>query len=577
MREGMVTGAVVAVYARYSDDSQSPTSIEDQVRRVLEYAKRLGIEPTEVLRFTDEDMSGYKKRDAYSRPGFKALLENWDAGRFDVLLVDEFSRLGRNPRQLLEVLERLDDTKVRLICADGIDSAAPGSRLALGFKGLIAQDESRCTSHRVKRGMVGQLTRGFMMAPPSYGYRAERQIEGGRTIGTHWSIIEDEAEVVRRLYEMRSHGTTFDRLARWLNDSGIETPRKGRIWRAATVQRILSNPIYKGEVIWKSDARSLGEHGKTEPLRQVFERPHLRLVSDDLWESAQSERVSRSGYGGGRSQYSGLMRCGHCENLLSSTSNGRAFACGSCGANRLAGDPLAPATVPTISVAGLNAVLRFILSRVFNDERVESVRTRLREKLAQGPEGELAELRKRQDRLEKAGQHLIRLICRREGPDPVLDEEYAHNANELRSLERQIKALEAAHTSIKKRDIASQLEIDPRSLIEKLLDGQLPVERLRSVLCQLFPKFIFLGRESRFIARFEIHFAPGVAVAWLTDTKAVIDERVVLRVRLVGSARRPVEWKVIEEFVGIGTEDATSEGGGTACSQPDCDLDALSV
>ncbi|WP_424217952.1 hypothetical protein [Thauera humireducens] len=38
-------------------------------------------------------------------------------------MADEFSRLGRNPRQQLEILERLDSTQVRLICADGIDSA----------------------------------------------------------------------------------------------------------------------------------------------------------------------------------------------------------------------------------------------------------------------------------------------------------------------------------------------------------------------------------------------------------------------------------------------------------------------
>jgi len=577
MREKLESALVVAVYARYSDDSQSPMSIEDQIRRVLEHARRLGIEPVKVLKFTDEDMSGYKKRDAYARPGFNGLMESWDAGAFDVLLVDEFSRLGRNPRQLLEIVERLDDTRVRLICADGLDSAAPGSRLAINFKGIIAQEESRSTSHRVKRGMVGQLTRGFMMAPPSFGYRAERQFDGGRAIGTHWHVVEEEAKIVRRLYEMRSQGMAFDKIACWLNANNIETPRNGRIWRAAGVQRLLSNPIYRGEVVWKTDDVQSSAHAENgRAVTQVFERPHLRIVSDELWASAQSEKISRSGYGGGRSQYSGLIHCGHCENILSSTSKGRAFSCGSCGANRLAGDPLAPTSVPTISVAGLNEVLSFALERVLNDERIGQVHERLREKLAQGPDGELAELRKKHDRLEKAGQHLIRLICRRDQPDPLLEEEYAKTSTELRGVERQIKVLQTTQASMSKRDLAAQLDVDPKSLIKKLLDGQLPAERLRAVLSQLFPKFIFLGRESRYIARFEIHFAPGVAVAWLTETKPVIDECVVLRIKLIGSARRPVRWEVVEEVAEVGTPMCPPENCHVAYV-PDATLETVTV
>lgn len=196
---------------------------------------------------------------------------------------------------------------------------------------------------------------------------------------------------------------------------------------------------------------------------------------------------------------------------------------------------------------------------MFDEERIEALRVRLRERLAQGADGELAELRKHRDRLTKAGQQLLRLICQREQPDDLLDEEYARNAKSLADLERQIKALEATKVSVARRDIVAQLDVDPRALAEKLLDGKLPPEHLRSVLARLFPRFVFLGRESRFIARFEIEFAPGAAVAWLSDSAPILDERIIIRVKLIGSARRPVRWELIEESVEIGDQSSISE------------------
>jgi len=551
--------ATVGVYARYSDDSQNPMSVEDQIRRALDYVGRLGIDAIKVVRFIDQDMSGYKTREAYARPAYNSMLKAWDAGEFDILVTDEFSRLGRNPRQQLEILERLDSTRVRLICADGIDSASSGSRMALGIKGVMAQEESRGTSHRVKRGMFGQLVRGYMMAAPAFGYRAERHYDAGRAIGTSWEIVPEQAKIVERMYEMRHAGAAFDKIARWLNEAGVATPRDGRLWRAANVQRMLSNPVYRGEVFWTEESLDPSSvHGKSS-RQHVFERAHLRIVADELWHAVQSGKVSRSGYGGGRLAYSGVLTCGHCGNLLSSSAKGKAYACGSCNANRLAGDPHISA-VPTISVAGLHEVLAFALERVFDEERIEALRARLRERLAQGADGELAELRNNRDRLTKAGQQLLRLICQREQPDDLLDEEYARNAKSLADMERQIKALEATKISVARRDIVAQLDVDPRALAEKLLDGKLPPEHLRAVLAKLFPKFVFLGRESRFIAHFEITFAPGAAVAWLSNSAPIIDERVVIRVKLIGSARRPVEWQVVEESVEIGDQSSASQG-----------------
>lgn len=201
-------------------------------------------------------------------------------------------------------------------------------------------------------------------------------------------------------------------------------------------------------------------------------------------------------------------------------------------------------------------MVRVALEQVFDDNRIELLRQRLREKLAGGVDGELLTLRKQRDRLNRTAQHLLRLICQSEASDTLLDAEYARTKAEVRAVERQIKALEAASAEFGRRDIEAQLKVDPSELIDKLLDGTLPAERLRAVLSQLFPRFVFVGRDSRFVANFEINFAPGVAIAWLSGTSAALDDTIIMKVKLIGSARRPVEWKTIVESIKSTSEEA---------------------
>ena len=550
LETNMAMDVRLALYARYSDESQSASSIDDQMRRALEVVQRSGLKPKLTLKFSDEDMSGFNKREALARPGFSELMRAWDNDEFDVLAVDEMSRLGRNRRQLLEVLEHLDDTPVRLICGDGIDSNAAGAKLLLAMKSVLAQEESLATAHRVTRGLYGQVTRGYMVAPPPFGYVPEQLFHAdGRKLGTVWRIVPEQAEWVREMYRLRSDGMAYNKIAKKLNEAGVPTKRDVVCWRGGTVRRMLANPIYRGEFHWLEEVvNAVSSHVGPTPLRQkcAFERPELRIVSDEAWFAVQAGKVSRSGYGGGRMAYSGVVECGRCHGILTVGSKGKAFACGKCSGASLAGFPDAPDSVPTISVAGLTAVFRYVLKCVLDTARLEALRERLRARLEEGPAAELALLRKRYSALERSAQNLLRLISHAEGPDSLLDAQYKSVRSDLAQVERDLKACERINKAFDAKVIVSQMEVDPSALVNKLLDGKLPAEQLRAVLTQLFPRFAFVGRESRYIALFEIDFAPGAAVAWLTNTKAVLDDTVTLRVKLIGSAKRPVTWEIVE-------------------------------
>jgi site-specific DNA recombinase len=105
----------VAIYARYSTDMQDRTSIDGQYRNCEEVAAQAGY--TVVARFEDEGISGTDD----SRPGYRALLAAAEARKFDGIVVDETSRLTRNPWELPRICEDLA-FRGQFIVAKGFDS-----------------------------------------------------------------------------------------------------------------------------------------------------------------------------------------------------------------------------------------------------------------------------------------------------------------------------------------------------------------------------------------------------------------------------------------------------------------------
>jgi site-specific DNA recombinase len=125
----MLTGGI---YSRFSDDKQSSTSIEDQTRCCYDIARRLGISVLAKHVFSDSAITGTEIGTA-KRGGYQAAIKAWDAGEFDILIVDEFSRLSRDPVEQALIMRRLENYhRLRLITNDGIDSRESDWALRLG-------------------------------------------------------------------------------------------------------------------------------------------------------------------------------------------------------------------------------------------------------------------------------------------------------------------------------------------------------------------------------------------------------------------------------------------------------------
>lgn len=545
---------VCAIYVRYSDDTQRATSIDDQIRRCKELAARHNLSYETARIYQDIAITG-KAEGESKREGFRDLLDDWDRGAFDVLLVDEFSRLSRDVLTQAQIIRRLESNqRVRMLSANGVDTLNGNWQLLVGLEGIVSQQASRDTKHRVVRGMIGQLERGYMIATPAYGYSLKREFDAaGNRRGTQWEIEETTAVIVRDIFERRAHGESMHAIARSLNDRGVPTRRKGRnadggYWRPSSIRNLLSNTIYKGLFVWNgsNSARARAKKSGYEIEEKHYLRPQLRLVSDELWGRCNNKTISRSGYGGGRHILAGLVQCGHCDSVLAVTgkSRCRSLYCPRCTvAKNVAGEE--DRLTGTVAVAGLQQLLIHAARKFLNDRALNAFKDRLREQLLGDIHDKLNVAKMELARLEGAQERLSRLLAFNESEDPILIERYNEARDRAQKQREAVTALIVGVEAIDKDAIAAQLEVaDPLQVLDGLFDSDLPPERVRSVLARLFPAVIFESKRSRYQSVFSIRFAPGAAVAMVSETAVVDEEEQEMRFLLRYWAGKSAKWTV---------------------------------
>src|SRR5690606_26011578 len=143
-----------AVYARFSSENQRETSIQDQIRVCKQFAARDGIEVLENHIYFDEAQSGSIR----ARPGLEALKAAAEDKQFDVVLVDDSSRLSRDNQHFNTLLCLFQFWGVSLISvSDGLDMREEHAKVAYQFRGII--DELYLTDLKKKttRGQMGQV------------------------------------------------------------------------------------------------------------------------------------------------------------------------------------------------------------------------------------------------------------------------------------------------------------------------------------------------------------------------------------------------------------------------------------
>src|SRR5579863_9558089 len=126
-----------ALYARYSTDKQRAESLDDQYRVCSQVAAREGFKV--IGQFGDKELSG----GTAERPGYQSMLDAARGGKFDVLVVEDISRLWRNRAEFGPRSAELEDLKVHMVTAVGDDTRRDGWGLTVQIKLAMAEHARR--------------------------------------------------------------------------------------------------------------------------------------------------------------------------------------------------------------------------------------------------------------------------------------------------------------------------------------------------------------------------------------------------------------------------------------------------
>lgn len=208
-----------ATYSRFSTDQQRTSSIVDQQRNLFRYAQERGLQIEPDFIFADEAVSG----SGSDRVGLQKLLAAAHASprAFDVILVDDTSRISRSLAEAARIREDLCFLGVRLVAvSQNIDSDDEQSDVMMTVHGLVDSLYIKELAKKTHRGLEGLALTGFHTGGSCFGYRSVPAGDRARL-----EVDEEEARIVRRIFELSASGFSLKAIARELNSDGIPPPR----------------------------------------------------------------------------------------------------------------------------------------------------------------------------------------------------------------------------------------------------------------------------------------------------------------------------------------------------------------
>ncbi len=293
-----------ALYARVSTEEQAKEgfSITAQIDEIRKYCERNDIEI--VSEYVDEGKSG---KSISGRPQMRKLLTNAGQNKFDVLVIYKIDRLARKLKDALEISDTLERNNVRLVSlSEQIDTTTPFGKASFQFLGSFAELERNTIIGRVKMGMEQRAKEGRYNGGKTLGYNS---------VNKELVINDNEAVIVRKIFEYADQGMGFKAITRRLNEEGYRS-KTGKPFSTNSIKTILSNPMYIGKIRYNQvvDWAEKRRKGKN-PDFLLVDGIHEPLIPLELWNSVHNKLGERS-YKPARSHQpyilSGLLKCPVC-------------------------------------------------------------------------------------------------------------------------------------------------------------------------------------------------------------------------------------------------------------------------
>lgn len=333
---------ITALYCRLSRDDGTESesnSIGNQKKLLSQKAKEMGL--TDTKYYVDDGYTGTN----FNRPGFQQLIDDIEIGLVSAVMVKDLSRLGRDYVSVGNYTDSyFPEHNIRFIAVnDAIDSDEGESEIA-PFKNILNEMYARDISKKIRSSHRLRGSMGEPLSQPPYGYMKSAENK------KKWIIDPEAATVVKSIFKMCLDGKGNETIARelqenkvlipmayWrskgLNRGGKKTQTNPYKWCKTTIQKILSQQEYCGDIInFKTYSKSFKNKRRIENLKEnwaVFKDVNEPIIDRETFETVQkfiskTKRRAPKKENGERSIFNGLIYCGDCHSKMryhTSTSN----------------------------------------------------------------------------------------------------------------------------------------------------------------------------------------------------------------------------------------------------------------
>ena len=309
----------VAAYCRVSTDSEDQmNSYKSQVQHYTEYIAEKE-EWVLVDIYADEAITGTQTK---KREDFQRLINDCMNGDIDMIITKSISRFARNTLDTLNYVRMLKEKNIAVFFEEeNINTLTMDGELLLTILSSVAQQEVENISANVKKGLKMKMQRGELVGFQGclgYDYHPETK---------SISINEEEAKIVRYIFERYNEGMGCYVIAQELEANGYKTKRGNSKWAESTVMGILKNEKYKGDIrqgktftVDPISKRRLDNFGEED--QYYIHNHHEGIIDDALFESTQqiiNRRRKNKKISDGKREtftrkysFSCMLECGFC-------------------------------------------------------------------------------------------------------------------------------------------------------------------------------------------------------------------------------------------------------------------------
>lgn len=225
-----------------------------------------------------------------SRPGYRQMILDSKKNLFDMVMVKSLSRFGRDIVESLTQIRKWKEMNIGLYAEMETINTLDIDDSTLSILLAMAQEESHTKSENIKFGIRGRMRSGKTILNHSQFLGYTKDADGVLV------IVPEEAEVVRKIFDLYLQGNGVRKIKQYLEGHGIKTATGKDVWSTSTIDRMLSNEKYIGQVLMQKTYTPNYLSGKQEKNRGALsmflvENAHEAIIDEEIFELVQEKKA----------------------------------------------------------------------------------------------------------------------------------------------------------------------------------------------------------------------------------------------------------------------------------------------